>query len=94
MARKKKDVALIYAPAEDGDGYKVLRKRVGSANVEAGLLRTLRSGRAISGEVVNLEPRSESPFLFDVETDDELSTPAPTPTDVTRAGPPQVASDD
>ena len=92
MARKKKDLALIYGRAEDGEGYKVLRKRVGSDAVETGMLRALRSGRAISGEVVNLKQRPESPLLFDVETDEELSTRAPD--GASHGGPPQVATDD
>jgi len=92
MARRKKDLALVYGRAEDGDGYKVLRQRAGSATVEAGMVRALRSGRAISGEVVTLEQRPESPFLFDVQTDEELSTS--TPPAATRGGPPQVATED
>jgi hypothetical protein len=96
MARKAKDLALVFGSADDGDGLKIVRQRRGSTNLEAGMLRPLQSGRAISGEVVHLEPRRESPLLFDVETDEELSTAggagAGARTD--HAGPPQVASDD
>jgi hypothetical protein len=92
MARKKKDLALVYGPAEDGEGYRVLRKRAGGDAVEAGVLLPLRHGRAISGEVVRLEARKESPLLFDVETDDELSTTPPSR--ASHAGPPQITTDD
>jgi hypothetical protein len=89
---RKKDLALVFGPAADGDGLNVLRRRAGSSVVEAGTLRPLREGRAITGEVVRLERRAEAPFLFDCETDEELSTtPAPQPQ---LAGPPQVATDE
>jgi hypothetical protein len=89
MARKAKDVALVYGPADDGDGFKVLRRRADSPVVEAGQLRRLQHGRAIAGEVVHLEARPESPLLFDVETDEELSAPS----SAARGGPAQVATD-
>jgi hypothetical protein len=95
MSRRRKDLALVYAPTEDGDGYRILRQRRGSGRVEAGELRPMRSGHAIVGEVLKLRQRKESPFLFDAETDEELSTavapePAPAPT---AGGPPQVATE-
>src|SRR5262245_32234922 len=91
MARKNKDLALVYSRADDGDGFKLLRRRDGSEDVEAGVLRPLRSGRAISGEVVHLAPRPESPLLYDVETDDELSAAPPARQ---AHGPAQVATDE
>ena len=93
MARKKKDLALVFGPAEDGEGYRVLRRRAGSGGVEAGVLLPLRHGKAISGEVVRIRPRKESPLLFDVETDEELSATTP-PAHASHAGPPQIATDD
>jgi hypothetical protein len=92
MARRSKDLAFVYAPAEDGEGYRILRKRGDSDAVEAGTLRPLKAGRAITGEVVHLAPRAESPQLFDCETDEELSTPTGPAT--AQAGPAQVASDE
>src|SRR5215471_7764593 len=92
MERKDKDVALVYGTADDGEGYKILRQRGSSPRVEAGLLRPMQSGRAITGEVVHLEPRKESPLLFNVETDEELSSPAAVAARA-RGGPPQVATD-
>jgi hypothetical protein len=89
-SRRKKDLALVFGPSEDGEGLNVLRKRAGSQAVEAGTLHPLREGRAIMGEVVHLAPRKEAPFLFDCETDEELSTTqAPA-----LAGPPQVATEE
>ena len=88
---RKKDLALVFGPAADGDGVNVLRRRAGSSTVEAGTLRPLREGRSIVGEVVHLEQRAEAPFLFDCETDEELST---TTQSEATAGPPQVATDE
>ena len=87
---RKKDLALVFGPSPDGQGVSVLRRRAGSTTVEAGTLRPLQEGRAIMGEVVRLERRDEAPFLFDCETDEELST---TPR-AQLAGPPQVATDE
>lgn len=81
----------MFGPSEDGEGYNMLRRRAGSAVVEAGTLHPLREGRAITGEVVSLAPRPEAPFLFDCETDEELSAPRP---QTTMTGPPQVATEE
>ena len=81
----------MFGPTEDGQGLKMLRRRAGTSVVEAGTLRPLQEGRAITGEVVQLEPRPEAPFLFDCETDRELST---TPAEPALTGPPQVATDE
>lgn len=89
---KAKDIALVYGPADDGEGYKVLRQR-GRRRPEAGMLRPMKSGRAITGEVVHLEQRKESPLLFDVETDEELSSPEAPGARASRGGPPQVATE-
>ena len=91
--RQKKDLALVFGPSEDGQGVNMLRRRVGSPFVEAGTLRPLEAGRAITGEVINLQQRPEAPFLFDCETDEELSTKQ-SPRMTLQAGPPQVATDE
>ena len=88
--KQEKDLALVFGPTEDGKGVNMLRRRVGSPYVEAGTLRPLENGRAITGEVVNLAQRPEAPFLFDCETDEELSTTRPQ----LQVGPPQVATDE
>jgi len=81
----------VFGPADDGAGYKMLRRRAGTSEVEAGTIRPLQEGRAITGEVVQLQPRPEAPFLFDCETDQELSTVAAEPA---MSGPPQVATEE
>ena len=87
--RREKDLALVFGQSEDGEELHVLRRRAASATVEAGTLRPLREGRAITGEVLRLSQRDEAPFLFDCETDEELSTVRSQP-----GGPPQVATDE
>jgi hypothetical protein len=93
---RQKDLALVFGPTADGEGFNVLRRRAGSAAIEAATVRPLREGRAITGEVVHLEQRKEAPFLFDCETDEELSTVTPAAANSARvaAGPPQVATDE
>ena len=62
---KLQDVVLVYGASDDGRGYEVLRQR--GDQLQAGRLRPLHDGKSIHGEVVRLEPRKESPALFDVE---------------------------
>lgn len=87
----------MYGPADDGEGFKVLRKRVQSDNLETGVIRPLKEGRAIHGEVVHMKQRPESPLVFDMETDAELSTTrnddAQASRDGARNGPARVATD-
>src|SRR5262245_14223395 len=89
--RAQKDLALVFGPSEDGQGFNMLRRRADGSAVEAGTIRPLQEGRAITGEVVNLQPRSEAPFLFDCETDAELST---LPAEPALSGPAQVATEE
>jgi len=84
-----KDVAFVFGQSEDGEALHVLRRRAETSAVEAGTLRPLREGKAITGEVLKLTQRDEAPFLFDCETDEELSTARAQP-----SGPPQVATDE
>jgi hypothetical protein len=88
----KKDLALVLGRSEDGEELHVLRRRAATGAVEAGTVRPLREGHAITGEVVQLSPREEAPFLFDCETDQELS--APVVPRVAGGGPPQVATNE
>jgi hypothetical protein len=96
MARRGKvanrDLALVFGQSEDGEEVHVLRRRAGSGAVEAGTLRPLKEGRAITGEVVHLQPRKEAPFLYDCETDEELSAATPA-SDRPNHGPAQVATE-
>ena len=81
------DVAFVLG--RDVNGTHILRRRSAEAPVEAGVLRPLREGKPIDGEVVTLTPRSEGPLLFDVKS--ELPDPrAPRPAG---DGPAQVATD-
>jgi hypothetical protein len=79
------DVVFIHGRTEDGQGLEVLRKR-GEA-VYTGQMRPLEEGKAITGEVVSLRPRAESPRLFDVDVLHRQPSGD-------RAGPAQVASND
>ena len=60
------DVALLYAPTDDGHGARVIRARDGA--LEAGEMRPVRDGQPINhGELVRLSPRSDTPCVCDVE---------------------------
>jgi len=58
------DVILPHAVSDDGQGLHVLRKR--GDTIEAGLVRGIREGQPIHGELVRLRPREGTPLL-DVE---------------------------
>lgn len=58
------DVILPHARTEDGAGLHVLRKR--GEVIEAGVVRAMREGQPIHGELVKLAQREGTP-LFDVE---------------------------
>jgi hypothetical protein len=68
--QKQQDVVLIYGRSEDGKSYDVLRQR-GDA-IQTGSMRPLDQGKPIYGEVVRLQPREDSPVLFDVEVQHDL----------------------
>jgi hypothetical protein len=101
MAERNKaggrDVALLYAPTDDGKGARVLRSRDGA--VETGEVRPVRDGQPVQqGELVRLSPRAEAPCLYDVEVLHEASTQSSQPpeagAEAPRGRPAQVASDD
>ena len=85
-ASLKGDIALVCG--KDQHGTHILRRRSEDAPLEVGLLRPLREGKPIEGEVVSLTPRDEAPMLFNVKS--ELADPRPRPTE---DGPAQVATD-
>ncbi len=68
--KKPTDVVLIHGVTDDGQGLRVLRAR--DERVELGQVRPLQEGKPLSGDIVKLKPRPESPFLCDVETEVEL----------------------
>lgn len=82
---KDSDVLLVHSPTDDGQGARVIRAREGA--VEVGELRAVKQGAPlVSGEVVKLEPRPESPRLFNVQV--QYKVPAASP----HAGPARVTS--
>jgi len=85
---KLRDVLLVYGASDDGRGYEVLRQQ--GDEIQAGRLRPLYDGKPIHGEVVRLEPRKESPALFDVEVQHDARVasrrPAQVATDQYRKG--------
>lgn len=90
---RSEDVALVYGRSEDGAGVRILRKRQDS--FELGEIRPLEHGKPLSGEVVQLRQRGQSP-LFDVEV--QVANPHVKANDTAAArptltGPAQVATD-
>jgi hypothetical protein len=66
------DVVLIHGRTDDQKGLKVLRAR--PEGLELGEVRPLEHGKPLTGDVVKLEPRPDSPWLCDVKT--ELRVPS------------------
>ncbi len=62
---KTDDLVLIHGLSEDGESCSVLRKR--GNKLEAGVVRPMKEGRPIEGDVVKLRPIPEVPLLFNVE---------------------------
>ncbi len=79
------DMVLVHGKTEDGQGLEVLRKR--GDEVYAGQMRPIAEGKAITGEVVSLRPRAESPLLFDVDVLHRAEAGG-------RTGPAKVATDE
>jgi hypothetical protein len=85
----KQDVLFVHSPADQGEGFRVIRKR--EDTIELGEIRPVQEGRPIHGDLVKLKPRKEHDQLFDVEvlaTREEMQ-----PSALGHAGPAQVASD-
>ena len=97
-----RDVALLYAPTDDGQGARVVRARHGA--FEAGEVRPVKEGQPINqGELVRLLPREGTPAVCDVEVlhapgeaspGARGSTEAASNERALRGRPAQVASDD
>ena len=95
--RGARDVALLYAPTDDGKGARILRARDG--NLEAGEVRPAKDGQPLQGgELVRLEPRADAPCVCDVHVlhqAQKQDAPAPSPPALEAAGrPAQVATED
>ena len=85
----KQDVVFVHGPSDQGDGYKVIRKR--DETLEIGEIHSVKEGRPIHGELVTLKPRKEHGQLFDVEV--VVPKPAAKPAELSHGGPAQVATD-
>jgi hypothetical protein len=62
---KRRDAILIHGVSEDGESMAVLRAR--EDRLEAGVLRTVKPGKPVEGELLKLTPRPEFPLVCDVE---------------------------
>ena len=100
-----RDTVLIHGVSEDGASFAVLRAR--EDRLEAGIVRKVRDGEPLHGELLKLTPRPESPLLCDVEvqyappsaraaseSDDGAATSAPRAPKLMHGGPAQVATSD
>ena len=89
---KASDTVLIHGVSEDGSALAVLRAR--DDRVEAGVVRPLKEGEPVMGELVRLKPRPEFPLVCDVEV--ELPSPvarrAAATDKLSHGGPAQVAT--
>jgi hypothetical protein len=75
---KPSDTVLIHGVSSDGDSLAVLRAR--DDRIEAGIVRKVKSGESVLGELVRLKPRADFPLLCDVEV--ELASPVDRASDV------------
>ena len=93
----KQDVALLYAPTEDGKGARVIRARDGT--LETGEVRPVQDGQPLNqGQLVRLSPRPGAPCVCDVDVVYQAGAderPADPPSsEASRGRPAQVANDD
>ena len=99
-----RDTVLIHGVSEDGASFAVLRAR--EDRLEAGIVRKVRDGEPLHGELLRLTPRPESPLLCDVEVQyapsgarpasasDDAAASAPRAPKLLHGGPAQVATSD
>ncbi len=64
-SKKADDVALVVGASKDASQVAVLRKK--GDEVSAAVLQAPEAGQPVTGDLVSLRPREDSP-LFDVET--------------------------
>ena len=84
--------------ARDVDGVHILRRRSQESPVELGLLKPMREGQPISGEVITLKQRQDVPIFYDVRSEFGGPTPQEQPQEPHEPkepgdGPAQVATD-
>lgn len=65
--KKRRDAILIHGVSEDGESMAVLRAR--EDRLEAGVVRTVKPGQPLEGELLKLTPRPEFPLVCDVEVE-------------------------
>jgi hypothetical protein len=65
--KKRRDAIVIHGVSEDGESMAVLRAR--DDRLEAGVLRTVKPGKPVEGELLKLTPRPEFPLICDVEVE-------------------------
>lgn len=88
---KGSDIALIHGRTPDGAGLRIIRKR--DDRVELGAVHPLKHGAPITGEVVSLTPRPESPLVCDVKVEVPARARSSDVAEPARHGPAQVATD-
>ena len=93
LASTPRDIIFVHGASEDGQSLAVLRAR--DDRVESGIVRRVKEGEPIHGELLTLTPRPESPLLCDVTV--ELPAPASALRESARhqlshGGPAQVAT--
>jgi len=75
---KSEDVVIVHGPTDDRKGLKVLRARTSPEGeqpvMEVGEVRPLEQGKPIHGDVVRLRPRTDAPWVCDVETQASLES--------------------
>lgn len=91
------DRALVLGELPEQRGVAILRQRGENAPVEAGVVRKIREGEPIVGELVNLTKAAEGAApselpLYDVKVLHDARRPGAATTDAPHKGPPRVAS--
>lgn len=91
---------LIHGVSEDGESFAVLRAR--DDRLEAGVVRKVKDGEPLHGELLRLTPRPESPLVCDVEVQyappgaavstHDVAADAPHAPKLKHGGPAQVAT--
>jgi hypothetical protein len=87
---KVSDRVLIHSVSNDGETLGVLRAR--EDRLEAGVVRKVKEGESIMGELVRLKPRPEFPLLCDVEVEVPSRASGSAPQKLSAGRPAQVAT--
>ena len=93
-AKRKTDRVLIQGISESGDAMAVLRAR--EDRIEAGIVRPVKEGTPVEGELLRLRPHKDYPLLCDVDVELPAGTVNATGASehkTSHNGPAQVATD-